>query len=73
MVYVQNDDDEKAYFGTYNQTLDAYTEQIFNDEFKAGSLQNAETKSKYNTRFRFYKETEFKAIESSKEDPQSDS
>ena len=66
LVYVQNDDDEKAYFGTYNQTLDAYTEQIFNDEFKAGSLQNAETKSKYNTRFRFYKETDFKAIESSK-------
>ncbi|WP_445748279.1 M20/M25/M40 family metallo-hydrolase [Polaribacter sp.] len=66
LVYVQNDDEKTAYFGTYNQTLDAYTEQIFNDGFKEGSLQNAETKSKYNTRFRFYKETEFKDIESSK-------
>ncbi len=66
LVYVQNDIDKTAYFGTYNQTLDVYTEQIFNEGFTAGSLQNAETKSKYNTRFRFYKETDFKDIESSK-------
>jgi hypothetical protein len=66
LVYVQNNDEKTAYFGTYNQTLDAFTAQVFNDGFTKGSLQNAETKSKYNTRFRFYKATDFKAVESSK-------
>lgn len=66
LVYVQNNDEKTAYFGTYNATLDGYTKQIFTDDFQKGGIKNAETKSKYNTRFRFHKKTEFKNIESSK-------
>ena len=65
IVYIQNSDDETAYFGTYNTTLDGYTKQVFNDSSTAGSLENAETKSKYNTRFKFYKKTEYRNILSS--------
>ena len=62
IVYIQNSDDKTAYFGTYNTTLDSYTKQIFNETAIAGSIVNAETKSKYNTRFKFHKKTEYKNI-----------
>ncbi|WP_435414186.1 M20/M25/M40 family metallo-hydrolase [Polaribacter aestuariivivens] len=65
IVYIQNSDDKTAYFGTYNTTLDSYTEQIFKGDFVKGGIENAETKSKYNTRFKYHKKTEFKAISSS--------
>ncbi|MFQ3305214.1 MAG: hypothetical protein ACI9K4_000273 [Polaribacter sp.] len=66
LVYVQNSDNKTAYFGTYNTTLDAYTKQIFKGDFTAGGIENAETKSKYNTRFNYAKKTAYKAISSSK-------
>ena len=62
IVYVENSDKKTAYFGTYNTTLDSYTEQIFNDDFTKGGIENAETKSKYNTRFNYSKKTDFKNI-----------
>lgn len=65
IVYIQNSDAKTAYFGTYNNTLDSYTKQIFKDNFTKGSIKNAETKSKYNTRFKYHKKTDFKAIPSS--------
>ena len=65
IVYIENSDDKTAYFGTYNSTLDSYTEQVFNGNFTKGSIQNAETKSKYNTRFTYHKKTAFKNIVSS--------
>ncbi|QNM84972.1 M28 family peptidase [Polaribacter pectinis] len=65
IVYIQNSDDNTAYFGTYNTTLDAYTEQIFDASAIKGSITNAETKSKYNTRFKYHKKTENRAISSS--------
>lgn len=65
IVYIENSDDKTAYFGTYNSTLDSYTEQVFNGNFSKGSIQNAETKSKYNTRFTYHKKTAFKNIVSS--------
>ncbi|QOD59753.1 M28 family peptidase [Polaribacter haliotis] len=64
LVYIQNSDAKTAYFGTYNNTLDSYTEQIFKDDFVKGGIENAETKSKYNTRFKFHKKTTFKNISS---------
>ncbi|QTE21400.1 M28 family peptidase [Polaribacter cellanae] len=64
LVYIQNSDAKTAYFGTYNNTLDSYTEQIFKDNFVKGGIENAETKSKYNTRFKFHKKTAFKNISS---------
>jgi hypothetical protein len=66
LVYVQNSDKETAYFGTYNTTFDSYTEQIFKGDFSKGKIENAETKSKYNTRFKYAKKTNYKAISSSK-------
>ena len=65
IVYVQDSDKQTALFGTYNKTLDTYTSQIFSKDAKKGSIANAETKSKYNTRFHFYKETDYKNIASS--------
>ncbi len=66
MVYIQNSDDETAYFGTYNHTLDNYTKQIFDENATKGSIANAETKSKYNTRFTYHKKTNYRNIKSSK-------
>ena len=65
IVYIQNSDNETAYFGTYNNTLDEYTKQVFDDNAIKGSIENAETKSKYNTRFTYHKKTDFKNIQSS--------
>jgi hypothetical protein len=65
IVYIQNSDNKTAYFGTYNTTLDAYTKQFFKDNFAKGGIENAETKSKYNTRFKYSKKTAYKAISSS--------
>jgi len=65
IVYIQNSDDKTAYFGTYNNTLDAYTKQIFDETSIKGSIANAETKSKYNTRLTYRKKTDFKNIQSS--------
>ncbi|AUC85660.1 peptidase M28 [Polaribacter sp. ALD11] len=65
IVYIENFDDKTAYFGTYNTTLDSYTVQIFNGDFTKGGIENAETKSKYNTRFKYSKKTAFKNIPTS--------
>lgn len=65
IVYIQNYDNQTAYFGTYNSTLDAYTKQIFDETSTEGSISNAETKSKYNTRFKYHKKADFKDISSS--------
>ncbi|TXD50064.1 M28 family peptidase [Polaribacter sp. IC073] len=65
MVYVENFDTKTAYYGTYNTTLDSYTAQVFNGDFTKGGLENAETKSKYNTRFKYSKKTAFKNIPTS--------
>jgi hypothetical protein len=66
LVYIQNFDTKTAYFGTYNTSLDKYTKQIFKGDFTKSGIENAETKSKYNTRFHFAKKTDYKAISSSK-------
>jgi hypothetical protein len=65
IVFIQNSDDKTAYFGTYNKTLDAYTNQFFDANALKGSIPSAETKSKYNTRFTFHKKTAYKTISSS--------
>jgi len=65
IVYIQNSDHKAAYFGTYNTTLDSYTKQIFAETDTKGGIENAETKSKYNTNFNYYKKTDYKNIPSS--------
>jgi hypothetical protein len=65
LVYVQNIDTKTAFWGTYNKTLDNYTKQIFDNNFSEGSIKNAETASKYNTKFNYLKKAEYKEIKSS--------
>lgn len=65
IVYLQNSDDKTAYFATYNHTLDEYTKQIFDENTAKGGIVDAETKSKYNTRFSYHKKTDFRNIKSS--------
>ena len=65
LVYIQNNDDKTAYFGTYNNVLDSYTAQIFDTIIVKERLLNAETKNKYNTRFSYHKKTAFRNIASS--------
>lgn len=66
LVYIQNEDDNNAYFATYNKTLDAYTKQIFSDDFAEGGIPSAETKSKYNSKFSYHKKTASRNIEAFK-------
>ncbi|WP_405610659.1 M28 family peptidase [Polaribacter sp. Asnod1-A03] len=65
IIYIQNSDAKTAYFGTYNITLDSYTDQIFNESSIKGSIVNTAIKSKYNTRFKYHKKTDFKNIPTS--------
>ena len=62
IVYIQNSDDKTAYFGTYDSNLDAYTSQVFDENSTKMATSDAETKSKYNTRFKLQKKTDYKNI-----------
>ena len=54
LVYLYDETTNKAYFTTYNQTLDEWTETIFGQNPQTASLLNDWTsKSKYNTEFRY--------------------
>lgn len=65
IVYIQDSDAKTGYFGTYNTTLDSYTKQIFDATATKGNIVNAATKSKYNTRIKYHKKTDFRNIISS--------
>ena len=60
LVFIQNMDNNSAYFATYNNVLDDYTKAILGDNPTKGGIENAETKSKYNTRFTYHIKTEAK-------------
>lgn len=59
LVYVQNVADSTAYWGTYNQVLDAYIEQKLGENPIKGSIPSADTKSKYNTRFSYHQKADY--------------
>lgn len=65
LLYVQDDDNNNAYWATYNKTLDAYTKQIFDTDYEQGGIKNAETKSKYNSTFSYHKKTKNRNIKNS--------
>jgi hypothetical protein len=65
IVYIQKSDDKTAYFGTYNHTLDSYTEQIFDETSLQGGIENIEGKSKYKTTLKYHKKTTYRNISSS--------
>lgn len=62
LVYVQNENEKTAYFATYNNTLDAYTKQVFSEGYNKGGIPTANTKSKYNTHFKYHKKTQNKGV-----------
>ncbi|WP_298779313.1 M28 family peptidase [uncultured Polaribacter sp.] len=65
IVYIQNSDNS-AYFATYDTVLDDYTKQIFDENAVKGGIPNAETKSKYKSRFNYHKKTNNRGLVSSK-------
>ncbi|MDY0781219.1 M20/M25/M40 family metallo-hydrolase [Tenacibaculum sp. IB213877] len=65
LVYIQNSDDNNAYWATYNKNFDSYVEQVFKNDYKEGGIANAETKSKYNSHFTYHKKTESRNIKPS--------
>jgi len=62
LVYIQNNDTETAYWGTYDTNLDGYTKQIFNSNYEEGAIPSAEGKSKYGTHLTYHKKAENKKI-----------
>ena len=53
LVYVQNTLDSTSYWGTYNTVLDAYVSQKIGEDNPSIKIKNAETKSKYNSKFTY--------------------
>ena len=53
LVYVQNILDSTSYWGTYNTVLDAYVSQKIGEDNPSIKIKNAETKSKYNSKFTY--------------------
>ena len=66
LVFVENSDTNTSYWATYNNTLDSYTEQIFNDNFTEESIPEPSRKSKYNTLFKYHKTAVYKNIPTSR-------
>jgi hypothetical protein len=62
LIYVQNIIDSTAYWGTYNQVLDPFIQQKLGENPVKGSIPAADTKSKYNTRFKYHKKAKFVPI-----------
>ncbi|MGB1042961.1 MAG: M20/M25/M40 family metallo-hydrolase [Tenacibaculum sp.] len=60
LVFVQNSDTNTSYWATYNKNLDSYTKQIFDKDYKEGSLPFVEGKSKYGTIYTYHKKVENK-------------
>lgn len=65
LVYIKNVNANNAYWGSYNTTLDSYIKQKLGDNPIKGGIPNADTKSKYNTRFNYHATADVKAVPSS--------
>tara|TARA_B110000003_G_scaffold152808_2_gene153514 strand:- start:26743 stop:29040 length:2298 start_codon:yes stop_codon:yes gene_type:complete len=66
LVYVQNISDSSSYWGTYNTVLDSYISQKIDEKDRTLNIKNAETKSKYNTKFKYAVKAKNISIETSK-------
>lgn len=66
IVYIQDVEAQTAFYGTYNNTLDSYTNQLFGElDESATDVKNVSFNSKYRTRFKQYKKADFKNIPTS--------
>ena len=62
LVYVQNIEEATSFWGTYNTVLDDFVSQKIKITSSSKSIKNAETKSKYNTRFTYAVKAENKRV-----------
>ena len=62
LLYVQNTEDSTAFWGTYNTVLDEFVSQKIKTTSSSKGIKNAETKSKYNTRFTYAVKAENKPV-----------
>ncbi len=65
LVYIQNEETNTAYFATYDNVLDAYTKQVFTTDYETGNIPETSGKSKYKTKYKYYKKTASRNIPSS--------
>lgn len=65
LVYIQNEDTNTAYFATYDNVLDVYTKQVFTTDYETGNIPETSGKSKYKTKYKYYKKTASRNIPSS--------
>ena len=62
LIYIQNMENSTSCWGTYNTVLDDFVSQKIKKEPHSTSIENAETRSKYNTRFTYAVKAEKKSI-----------
>ncbi len=72
LVFIENTNTKSSYWATYNNTIDNYTKQIFNDNYNEGNIPESSGESKYNTKFKYHKLGKYQGIPSSKIDIISD-
>ncbi|SEC01393.1 Peptidase family M28 [Tenacibaculum sp. MAR_2009_124] len=66
LVFIENTDTKSSYWATYNNTIDSYTKQIFNENYTEGNLPETSGKSKYNTPFKYHKLAKYQNLPNSK-------
>ena len=62
-VFINDVDNNKSYWASYNHIPDSYTKQFLGDNPPTGNITGSTSKSKYNTSYRFHKETENRNIQ----------
>lgn len=62
-VFINDVDNNKSYWASYDHIPDSYTKQFLGDNPPTGNITGSTSKSKYNTSYRFHKETENRNIQ----------
>ncbi len=62
IIYVLDADKNEAYWASYNNKVDEFTEQFLGENPVKGSFDNTTTASKYGTKIQLHKKTEVKTI-----------
>jgi hypothetical protein len=61
-VFINDVDNNKSYWASYDRTLDTYTKQFLGENPTKGNITGSTSKSKYNTSYRYHKETENRQV-----------
>jgi hypothetical protein len=62
-VFINDVDNNKSYWASYDHIPDTYTKQFLGDNPTTGNITGSTSKSKYNTSYRYHKETENRNIQ----------